>query len=1313
MKPGMLIIGLFTWIQLNANPFYFRTYDIEDGLCHNYAYCCAQDNYGFMWFGTKAGLTSFDSKTFYTYKDYSSGEGALMSYNILDLEKSPTGQMWVSTDNGVQKYDYQTDSFAPVLDFTKDQSIHSLQFDREGNLWMLAYGYSLIKYNEGKDEHTIYMYKGDEPIIAYHITTQGQIWAATLGGDIVYLDGGNSEFVSIGVAPIKGITTIWASPQDNLILIGTKDNGIKRIDLTNNSCRDILPKQKEFPLYTRKITQTNDGKVWIGTFNGIYVYDIHSDTLTSIRQDPSNPYSLSNNAIQDIFQDDENGIWICTDNGGISYMPPYSEFEKYYDIDGEKTIKGDIIHDICTDRNGNLWIGTEDAGINKFDRKRNSFQTFNGKNGLSQNCIHGLAIIDNMLWIGTHANGIDVMDLRTERVIKHYTLSTNANIQTNNIVVYLYQTRDKQLYVATDLGVFRFNAAKDTFELSSQFPNNCRIQTLFEDHEGTIWAGTVNRGLYYYNPSTGRHGEFKLDSLSLRINRTVNHIHEDKQHNLWFATGNGIKMYNRETRQTRQYDMLDGLPSNIIYRIEEDDNGCLWISTANGLARLDSTSHTIKTFKKEHGLISNQFNYNSSLRASDGTLFFGSLKGMISFRPDDIHEFSVRPQTYISRISYNDPDQNLLHQENIILKKEITLAYNQSTFHIDYISLNYQAPDLTRYAYRMEGLNTEWNQVIGENRIYFTKLPPGTYTFMLKAANLSGIWNEEPTTFRIIVLPPWWLSTWACIAYAIIAAGSVMLLILFVTRRNKAKMMLAMKEFEDEKEKELYRAKIDFFINIAHEVRTPLTLIKSPLDQLMKDDKLSPNTRNYVTIISKNANRLLNLVNQLLDFQKNETEGNKLNFVEVDIIALIHEVCDYFREAAEQKAIRLSIESSEDAFYAYIDKEACTKILSNLLSNAIKYAASLIEIQFKVQNNQHFTIDITNDGEVIPNEHKEKLFEPFFRSNPDSHTGTGLGLPLARSLAEMHGGTLDLSESAPGLTTFRIDLPVNQPNSLHLQEGNSKKTKKGTGTYTYITHKSQPTVLIVEDNEEMLHFIGKEINTLYNVATASNGKEAISCMKDNSIQLIISDIMMPVMDGLTLLKTVKNDLEFSHIPVILLTAKNALQSRIEGLEQGADAYIDKPFSMDLLLTQVTNLLNNRDNMRAYYFNSPITNIKSIAYTKTDEKFLKKLNEIINSHIDDVNLDVDMIADLMNLSRPTLYRKISAISNLTPNELIKITRLKKAAELIAQGEMKIYEIAEAVGFKSQPYFSQSFSKQFNMSPSQYAKENGQGEKLSEK
>lgn len=457
--------------------------------------------------------------------------------------------------------------------------------------------------------------------------------------------------------------------------------------------------------------------------------------------------------------------------------------------------------------------------------------------------------------------------------------------------------------------------------------------------------------------------------------------------------------------------------------------------------------------------------------------------------------------------------------------------------------------------------------------------------------------------------------------------------------------------------------------------------------------------------MDKNANRLLDLVNQLLDFRKTEIEGYKLNFIHTDIIALMQETFERFHDTAEQEALQMIIECNVKSFYAFIDKEACTKILSNLLSNAIKYARSKIIVRFETQDGERFTIDIMNDGKPISEEIKEKIFEPFYRDDSSIHkSGTGLGLPLARSLAEMHEGSLTLEESPTGLIIFRLRLPVNQPNSLKLEEEKAEVLTNPASERKYVTQESRPTVLVVEDNTEMLHFIGQEINVHYNVVTAGNGEEAIARLQEYGIQLIISDIMMPVMDGFTLLKKIKTNLEFSHIPIILLTAKNTLQSRMEGLELGADAYIDKPFSMDLLLTQVTNLLNNRSNMRAYYFNSPIANIKSMAYTKADEKFLKKLNDIIDSHINDVNLDVDMIADLMNLSRPTLYRKINGLSNVTPNELIKISRLKKAAELILQGDMRIYEIAEAVGFNSQSYFSRAFSKQFNMSPSQYAKEN---------
>ena len=1044
-------------------------------------------------------------------------------------------------------------------------------------------------------------------------------------------------------------------------------------------------------------------KVWIGTFNGIYLYDIQNDTIMSIQQNKSDLYSLSSNAIKELYKDQEGGIWVCTDNGGISYSPPYSEFKRHYNIPGQRTLNGDIIHDICIDKNNNLWIGTEDAGLNKLNMKDHSYTSFNDMKGLSQNCIHGLASIDNHLWIGTHANGIDLMDIRTEKIIKHYTISVNPYANKNDIIVYLYKLQNNDLLVATALGVYQYNSQKDIFEKLSQFPNNCRIQTLFEDHDGVIWAGTSSKGLYYYNPATSQHGEFKLDTVN--TSRTINNIYEDRKNNLWFATGDGIKIYDRSTQQTTKYDMQDGLPSNVIYRIEEDKKGNMWISTANGLARLNPKNHKIKVFKKEHGLTSNQFNYNSSLKTDNDKLYFGTLKGMISFQPNSIQEFSIQPKVYISQINYNDPDHNFLHQEAITFKKGITLEHNQSTFYIDYTSLSYQAPNLTQYAYCMEGLSSKWYHVVGENRVYFTKLPPGNYTFKVKAANLSGIWNDEPAMFQITILPPWWLSTKALILYGIIAIGCVVLLIFIISRHNKANIQQKIQEFENEKEKELYQAKIDFFINIAHEIRTPLTLIKSPLEKVTRDIKLSPSAKNYLTIVDKNANRLLDLVNQLLDFRKTEIEGYKLNFIHTDIIALMQETFERFHDTAEQEALQMIIECNVKSFYAFIDKEACTKILSNLLSNAIKYARSKIIVRFETQDGERFTIDIMNDGKPISEEIKEKIFEPFYRDDSSIHkSGTGLGLPLARSLAEMHEGSLTLEESPTGLIIFRLRLPVNQPNSLKLEEEKAEVLTNPASERKYVTQESRPTVLVVEDNTEMLHFIGQEINVHYNVVTAGNGEEAIARLQEYGIQLIISDIMMPVMDGFTLLKKIKTNLEFSHIPIILLTAKNTLQSRMEGLELGADAYIDKPFSMDLLLSQVTNLLNNRSNMRAYYFNSPIANIKSMAYTKADEKFLKKLNDIIDSHINDVNLDVDMIADLMNLSRPTLYRKINGLSNVTPNELIKISRLKKAAELILQGDMRIYEIAEAVGFNSQSYFSRAFSKQFNMSPSQYAKEN---------
>jgi DNA-binding response OmpR family regulator/nitrogen-specific signal transduction histidine kinase len=533
------------------------------------------------------------------------------------------------------------------------------------------------------------------------------------------------------------------------------------------------------------------------------------------------------------------------------------------------------------------------------------------------------------------------------------------------------------------------------------------------------------------------------------------------------------------------------------------------------------------------------------------------------------------------------------------------------------------------------------------------------------------------------------------------AVGALVIRLVILRNRRKVEEKITLLEYE--KEKELHQAKINFFINIAHEIRTPLTLITGPLEKVMNKCTLPDNALNYLSIMDKNAKRLLQLVDQLLDFRNTELQGYRLNFGKKNVVSVLQETFNRFREAAEENNLSFELTSNAKQLYVSMDEDAFVKIISNLLVNAIKYAESKILVRLAYQEGEkHLLIDVVNDGQRPLN--GEKIFEPFFRGgNAEFKPGTGLGLSIARSLAEMHSGRLELTGSDDGLITFRLQLPVNGSDQEESGEGEKAAEERQAPQPDFGFDPSRPTVLVVEDNEEMKDFIAREINATYNVVTARDGEEAMILLKKHSIQLIVSDIMMPVMDGLTMLRQVKTDLEYSHIPVILLTARNTVQSRLEGLESGADAYIEKPFTVDILLAQISNLLHNRNTMRNHFFNSPIANLKSMAYTKADELFLEDLNEIITRNISNPHLDVEMIAGNMNVSRPTLYRKIKAISDLSPNELIRISRLKKAAELIVQNKLSLSEISEKVGFSSQSYFSRSFSKQFEISPSEYARQ----------
>jgi signal transduction histidine kinase/ligand-binding sensor domain-containing protein/DNA-binding response OmpR family regulator len=1307
----IFLLCLVTFINssLSAQDYYFKQYQVENGLSNNNVTSSIQDTHGFMWIGTRDGLNRFDGYTFRVFRDTDEGAKSIGNNWITSLALDNKGCLWVGTFMGIYKYNEKEENFS-LIPFCKGMRAKNLSFDSSGNLWLILDG-KLVKYNEQLDSHQTYTIPDNGFLNSFCYTSTEKIWLVLSNGMLYQFDitsgefQGNDLFSHSPGYKVKNLTSVYPSISGEKLFIGSLTHGAKLFDIRTSSYKDLMSKEiEQGEICVTDFVQIAPGEVWIASESGLYIYNLGKDSYTLINKRMLDPYSLSTNLLHTLFKDKENGIWLGSYSGGINYYAPFQPFQKFYAYPKENSLEGDIVHDITTDRYDNLWIATEDAGLNKLDAltgKYSHYKTQTGMNSLPHQNLHGLVADGDNLWVGS-LMGIDLINIPNGRVIKHYSINQNKS------VVIMKKIPNGMILVGTSNGMYVYNKVSDQFESIPQFPDNIKIQSIIEDHEGIIWAGTFNKGLYYFNPHDGKNGKFQHDTIPTNNSNTINDIFEDHDNNLWFATQEGLKKYDRQTGKVTRYTVKNGMPGNITFRILSDESKNLWVSTTNGLVWLNPQTSEIKVYKKEHGLITNQFNYNSSWKDKNGKMYFGMVKGMIGFYPKEIGNFENEIQVYLTNMTVLDNTFNAKRTTiPISFASHITLKNSQSTFSIDFSSLTFVVPSMNEYAFCMEGLDKNWTYLNDSHTAYFTKLPPGNYVFKVKKSNLTGAGNESPVELKITVLAPWWLSYVAMLFYFVLFIGITVLIIKRAKKQNQKKIDQSIKQLEYKKEKELYQAKINFFINVAHEIRTPLTLITGPLDKVINNNKLPEDTQNYLSIMDKNAKQLLKLVDQLLDFRKTELQGYSLNYEKRDIVAILYENFNRFKDAAKQNKLSFNVSTNTKKLDISVDEEALVKILSNLLLNAIKYARTQILVTFTYNEcDDYFAIDVINDGQPIQKAIREKIFEPFFRGeNAEFKPGTGLGLPLARSLAEMHSGTLTLLDSETELITFRLRLPVNLADSINLRDDAKDGIDTDSTIQTEYTFDiSKPTILIVEDNEEMKNFIGHEINSVYNVLTAVNGEKAMSILYEFSVQLIVSDVMMPVMDGFSLLKKVKTDLDYSHVPVILLTAKNTLQSRLEGLELGADAYIEKPFTVDILLAQITNLLNNRNSIRSYYFNSPIANLNSMAHTKADEIFLESLNEIIIENIANTNFDVEMIAEQMHMSRPTLYRKIKAISNLAPNELIRICRLKKAAELIIHGKLSLCEISEKVGFSSQSYFSRSFSKQFEISPSDYANSN---------
>ena len=1276
-----------------------------------------QDKQGFLWLGTKDGLNRFDGYTFKTFRHNINDKKSIGNNVIYTLYSDKKGILWVGTDAGVYKYNAQNESFSYIKTPT-NAAIRCIITDHDNNYWFVAGG-SIFIYND-KTGKVINM-QPYQHFDATSITVDvgGGIWVSSTAGTIEKFNPTTHSFKSYNVFKDSKRSSsnfiekiVYAS--DNTIFIGTSSQGFKVFNCNKGTYKDVLTYNKNrIEIYVRDFLKYSDTEYWIATESGIFIYNTQKGTFTNLSKQYNDPYSISDNAIYTLYKDSEGGVWAGTYFGGLNYYPKqYAAFNKFYPGIDKNSLKGNVVREICKDQYGNLWIGTEDNGLNKLSSDKHTWTHYNpgGKNSISNTNIHGLLADGHHLFIGTFDRGLDILDIPTGKVVRRFLAGPKPNQLKSNFVVCFCKTRSGMILVGTTTGLYRYNPASHDFTLVKNLPSHDFVYSMMEDHNGTIWVGTMRDGIYYFNPrnNQGSKLNYKYPVKEALNSSTVNGIFEDSEHYIWFATeGLGVWRYDPAKNQYKIFDLNNGFPSNYVFRMQEDAHKNLWISTTGGLVNLNLADQSLKVYTKANGLLSDQFNYNSSFKDQDGSLYFGCVKGMVGFNPLSFRNNNFVAPVYLTGLQVYNKEitvkQNSLLSKSIIYTHKINLDYDQSSFSIDFAALSYLSPEMTQYKYKMQGLDNRWNYLKTNRKVYFTQLLPGHYTFIVNAANSNGKWNEHEPELEIIISPPYWASIFAYIIYT--SMGMFIVYYLFksyhIRTRNKNNRLIEM--LENDKEKQIYNAKIEFFTNVAHEIRTPLTLIKGPMEKVIKRSANVPDIQNNLKIMEKNTNRLLDLTNQLLDFRKTEANSFSLSFVKANITELLEDIFIGFKPITEQKNLSYSLKQPPTQLFAYIDLEAINKILSNLINNAIKYADNMVKIELLPYNpgDSTFTIEIRNDGHLVPYEMREKIFEPFFRlKETEKQVGTGIGLSLSRSLTELHKGVLAIKEPDHKQNIFTLTLPVHQDKEFDLYDIDVLEEEKVITQADINLNFMKPLILIVDDNPEILDFISDGLIEKYTIIKALNGQVALDILKTESPQLIISDVMMPGIDGFELCKIIKTNFDYSHMPIILLTAKNTLQSKIEGLEVGADAYIEKPFSPEHLEVQIANLLTNRNKIKEHFASSPLAHIKSMAYSQSDEEFLEKLNSVIYNNIQNTDLDVEHVANIMNMSKPTLYRKVKAISSLTINELINITRLKVAARLLEEGDYKIYEVASIVGYSSQSHLGRNFLKQFGTTPTEY-------------
>ncbi|WP_027952441.1 two-component regulator propeller domain-containing protein [Hallella seregens] len=1318
-----IIIGVtFLWMRvapLHARQKFFMPLDTRGGLSENHVKSILQDHWGFMWFGTKNGLNRYDGTS---VKRYQVDDKILKigNQNVSALFEDKQHQVWVGTDKGVYIFDPITESFRffnvkSNLGVSVTDWIAQITSDSYGNIWIIAPNQGAFRYELSTKSLTLYNmshsgsgYKNNPSCIC--VRKNGEVWVGTDCAGLLRYNPKTKQMAQItedkNKNSLRKMEIYTMCDYGSWIAIADHEGKLMKYNPTTNTLTEVAAPNVHYKLLRALLFDGKD--LVVGTQDGLFFINEQTGKEEHIRENTLHPYGLTSNMIYSLYLDHSKGLWIGTIYNGVDYLPGRGMlFNNYIHIPETNSVSSRNIRELYNDSKGRVWIASEEGNLDIYDPRTGIFKkvpTSRYKGGNNR-----LALLQDGEWMmsGIFKNGIDLINIHSFQV-KHLS-PDELGIAYEGSPYALFKDGKGRIWLGTGRGIYIKKGEAYKFSKISMLPD-FYTQDIAEDKNGNIWIATIGSGIFLFNPHTGRseHFEPKEGVNSVSAN-SVSSITFDHLGNPWFATDRGgICHYDLKSKQFTSYSESDFLPDNVTYKMLEDKRHHLWFGTNHGLVCLDPSNRVVAVFNNSNGLISNQFSYKSAVKTATGKFLFGSTNGLVEFNP--LAMVTKTRKVFVTNIRVNGhelrPGDNDILKANILLTDKIRLPHDMNNVSFDVSNLDFGGDQSSYYEYMLEDVDKEWLKTPDGNNIAYSQLQPGKYTLLVRPNG-----NEKATCkLTIIIDQPWQLSIWAKLIYLLLLCA----LVYYLLRRYHLRQVQQLERREllmnEKRDKELLKAKISFFTDITHELRTPLTLINGSVESITEEKVDNPKIERNINAIDKNCKRLLNLTNQLLDFRKIDSNVVTLSFTSFNVCKLMTDIVDRFEPAINNLHKLITLDLKEDDVMLQADREAFTKIISNMLNNAWKYSESFIQVEVSTRKGM-LIVAIINDGIKIPEDKTEKIFLPFIRLDGVHRvSGSGIGLPMARSLAELHGGTLAV-DSSYEYNKFVLTVPLKQDEgvvetgmhdeelTLHEEMMTSQDTFADDNT-TSIKSKEY-TALLVEDNIEVARMVAEKLGGSYNVIIAENGEDGLAKLKKNHVDIVISDIMMPVMDGLQMTQKIKTDMETSHIPIILLTARQTMENNIEGLKSGADAYIVKPFSMAHLLTQIQTLLENRKRERESFVHKPYLPSSKPGINKADEEFLKKMTDLIVTHINQPEFNVEQLASSLGMSRSSLHRKIKDVSNLTPVDFIRLVRLKKAAELIRNNNYRVTEVCEMVGISSPSYFIKLFHKQFGMTPKEFA------------